>query len=453
MSTEAGALRHRLVGPRIGQYALVGAVTLAVLGLIGGLVSETSQTSEHVEDLSYSTAGMASVSRETMKMQLAAERGGPTAIDDIRLRRKLMAQQMRLAMPDMRSYRPAARTLTSFDAALAEADVWIETSDEPTPQLLAVLERLEVATKQLANHAEFRQSQNTRNALAHKTRAQQYIAVLAALALAAGAAVTCKLRRAARLDLRAKAAELTATLERLEGVRHDRDRLLSGTIQMIEAQRTRLAAELHDGPIQALATVCLRLDRLGSRLEAGHLADTAELAEGAREALADEIGSLRRLMSELRPPALDEGGLHGALRDYCAGFVRRTSIDCAVEVDGDATSLAAETETTLYRIGQEALANVARHARASRVTVRLSVGTDGTAVLVVEDDGVGFDVSLRRDFIRDDHFGLAGMAERLEMIGGTLSMDSVPGGGTTITGTVPGAAAPTVSTAGVRSAA
>ncbi|HEX6886803.1 MAG TPA: sensor histidine kinase [Candidatus Nanopelagicales bacterium] len=221
----------------------------------------------------------------------------------------------------------------------------------------------------------------------------------------------------------------------LQQAQAERQLLLDRTVRAREQERITLAANLHDGPIQRLAGVSLMLDRALLRLDRGDPVMAGELLERGQGELQTEVDALRGMMSELRPPVLDEAGFEAGLRDLVADFTRRTGVAAAVS-GGLAGPLESETETALYRVAQEALWNVSKHARAHRVEVRLH--DQGTAVeLTVADDGVGFRSSAARVLLRDGHFGLVGMRERIESAGGQLLVESVIDRGTCLTARVP----------------
>jgi signal transduction histidine kinase len=140
---------------------------------------------------------------------------------------------------------------------------------------------------------------------------------------------------------------------------------------------------------------------------------------------------MRLLLFELRPPLLQERGLAAALRTRLRAVEARAGLATAFEGE-DADRLRPETEQELYRVAQEALNNVLKHAHAGRATVRLDVGADRAALEVV-DDGVGFEPALRGG----DGYGLPGMRERAERLGGTLRVESAPGAGTRVRVEVP----------------
>lgn len=235
-----------------------------------------------------------------------------------------------------------------------------------------------------------------------------------------------------RLDVQRGLLEgALADLHRAQG---ERTELLDRTLRATEDERARFAVELHDGPIQHLAAVSLRIGLARTRLQADQIPAADEALAKTELDLSNDIGELRRLMSDLRPPALDEGGLEGALRDHCDTVARRIGADVRVEYERG--PLPHDTAIVLYRIAQEALSNVARHANANEIDVRVVAGEDHTS-LVVRDDGTGFDASDDGAFTRDGYFGLAGMAQRASLVGGTLHVESQPRGGTTVSVLVP----------------
>jgi signal transduction histidine kinase len=218
-----------------------------------------------------------------------------------------------------------------------------------------------------------------------------------------------------------------------------RKQLLERTVQAREEERIRLAADLHDGPIQRLSGVAYTADLSRRRVTRGDLAGGQELLDSLEEDIRGEVAALRRVMVELRPPALDEWGLVAALGDHAATFHQQTGIACTVEAELPAR-LARAQETVLYRVAQEALVNVAKHARASQAWVSLQVVGDQVS-LEIGDDGAGFVPGQAADPPGLGHFGLATMRQQVEMAGGVWQLRSRPGQGTTVTATLPMAGA------------
>ena len=220
---------------------------------------------------------------------------------------------------------------------------------------------------------------------------------------------------------------LVRELERTEA---DRRRLLDRTFQVAEQERSKVAAELHDGPIQRLVALAYELERARRRLLGAKAAEGMARLERAQAGLSSEVQGLRELMVSLRPPVLDEMGLEAALRDQVEGFARRSGVACTFRV-ALAGRLDGDLETVVYRVAQEALLNVARHARASKLWLTLQADGDRVG-LEIRDDGVGFAPPPGSVLVREGHFGLAGMRERVEMAGGTWAVESQPGAGATI---------------------
>ena len=196
-----------------------------------------------------------------------------------------------------------------------------------------------------------------------------------------------------------------------------------------EIERRRLARELHDETGQALTSILLGL-------RAVEEAESAEQGRAAgaqlRELIVETLQDVRRLAVQLRPKALDDFGLVAALEALVETFSEATGIGVDLEAQLGDERLPTEVETTLYRIVQEALTNIVKHAQASKVSVLL-VRRPGSVTAVIEDDGDGF----RVDDVRDDAAGLIGMRERLALHDGRLTVESSPESGTTLAIEVP----------------
>lgn len=203
----------------------------------------------------------------------------------------------------------------------------------------------------------------------------------------------------------------------------ERRELFAHIVTVAEEERQRIAADIHDDSIQAMAAASIRLQLLRRRLKGTE--EQALIDELARSTnLA--IERLRHLLFELRPPALDREGIVPALQQY----LREASGDVAYRLDDDVRrEPPPETRVILYRVAQEALTNVRKHARAASASVLL-VEDDGGYRLRVTDDGVGFEVEAATPV--PGHLGLATMRERAELAGGWLRIDSGAGAGTTV---------------------
>jgi signal transduction histidine kinase len=196
-----------------------------------------------------------------------------------------------------------------------------------------------------------------------------------------------------------------------------------------ELERQQLARELHDETGQALTSILLGLKGLE---EAKDPEDVRGSVHGLRELVVSTLQDVRRLAVELRPKALDDFGLVPALERLAETFAEQTNVRVQVEAALGEARLPAELETALYRIVQEALTNVIKHANAETVSVVLTKKGDAVAV-VIEDDGRGFDPATDPG----EGLGLLGMRERIALVDGRLSVESAVGRGTTIAVEVP----------------
>jgi signal transduction histidine kinase len=196
-----------------------------------------------------------------------------------------------------------------------------------------------------------------------------------------------------------------------------------------ELERLRLARELHDETGQALTSILLKLKSIEDEGDPARLADAmAEL----RELVVATLQDVRALAVELRPKALDDFGLVSAIERLVETFREQTGMKVDLVPRLGTDRLPREIETTLYRITQEALTNVVKHAHASRVSIVLT-RRDGAVSAVIEDDGRGIESGHRTG----DGVGLVGMKERVALVGGRLVVESPPGGGTTLSIEVP----------------
>jgi signal transduction histidine kinase len=196
-----------------------------------------------------------------------------------------------------------------------------------------------------------------------------------------------------------------------------------------ELERRRLARELHDETGQALTSILLGLRAVE---EAGSPDEMSTAASNLRELVVGTLQDVRRLAVQLRPKALDDFGLVAAVEHLVQTFSEATAIRVDLEAQLGDKRLPAEVETTLYRIVQEALTNIVKHAGASRVSILL-VRRSGSATVVIEDDGQGFDPA----DLREEGMGIIGMRERVELHEGRLTVESTPGSGATLVAEVP----------------
>ena len=200
-------------------------------------------------------------------------------------------------------------------------------------------------------------------------------------------------------------------------------------IQAQEIERRRLAGDIHDGISQRLVTLSYRLDAAARAVEPQAV---AEQLAAARELVALTLQEARAAISGLRPPVLDDLGLSGGLASLARSIPR-----IEIDVDLAETRVPDHIELALYRIAQECLQNVVKHAEADRARLTFAVD-DGVARLEIVDDGKGFD-TFEHPLGSDEMggYGLLSMAERAEIVGGRLHIRSRPGAGTTVTAAIP----------------
>lgn len=201
-----------------------------------------------------------------------------------------------------------------------------------------------------------------------------------------------------------------------------------------EAERIRTAQDLHDGPVQDLHALRMRLAILARSANDGQ---REELAEATAEAHG-VIAELRRVAEDLRPPALGPFGLAAALRAFALRFGRaHPEIEVALDLDDDGQVLQEPVRLALFRVAQEAMNNAVKHSRPSRIGVLLRLSPD-EAILEIDDDGVGYVVPVDLSVPSEPgHYGLVGMAERAEAAGATLDVSSRIGEGTRVRACVP----------------
>jgi signal transduction histidine kinase len=220
----------------------------------------------------------------------------------------------------------------------------------------------------------------------------------------------------------------------------EREKLLGDLLHQVvgtqETERQRIARELHDATGQSLTAIALGLRGAESMLARDQDVALEQIRE-IKSFATDALGELRQFISDLRPTQLDDLGLVAALQWYIQEFNKRYACQADLVVKGKSIRLAAEYETVLFRITQEALNNVARHANASRATVKLTI-QPAQIYLSIRDDGRGF---VPEQVLRGDSshagWGLIGIQERTALIGGQVQMDTEPGRGTTIRVQVP----------------
>ncbi|MCC7326855.1 MAG: PAS domain S-box protein [Burkholderiales bacterium] len=228
----------------------------------------------------------------------------------------------------------------------------------------------------------------------------------------------------AEQELRRYADELRAASRRL--------------VEVQEAERRALASQLHDLVGQKLTALSINLNIVKAQLAPSTTAQVNGRLDDSLTLLDETIESIRDVMAELRPAVLDDYGLIPVLRWYAEQFTKRTGVETAVVEREPIRRLPPVVEEALFRIAQEALANVAKHARARKATVALTVESQVTC-LTIADDGEGFDPTISHQPARDRGWGLMIMRERAAAVNAELRVESAPGRGTQVIVTLKGA--------------
>ena len=226
---------------------------------------------------------------------------------------------------------------------------------------------------------------------------------------------------------------MTASLQQMQSELQRKKKihlqLLDKVMTAQEDERKRVARELHDETGQALTSLMIQLEVLSA---AQSLDQARSQIAALRDLTAGTLDEVHRLSLELRPSVLDDWGLAVAIRRYLDDFAAKTGLEIDCQMVGLEDRFPARVETTIYRIVQEALTNVVRHAQARHVSIVLK-NAGGIVLAIVEDDGVGFDVAaVMGGAARKDRLGLFGMQERAELLGGRFTVESNPGMWTTL---------------------
>jgi two-component system sensor histidine kinase UhpB len=232
------------------------------------------------------------------------------------------------------------------------------------------------------------------------------------------------------------AEAINSMLDRLERRTLELRALTERVISAQEEERKRIARGVHDDTGQALSTLIICLERMQALVPS----DAAELAQrlaATREIATRTLEDLRALVYGLRPTMLDDLGLAPAIRWYARSQLEEAGTQLVLLLPDGSARATPEVETTLFRIAQEAVNNIKRHAAAHRVTIELGE-TPGWLELRVEDDGRGFDVArAAEEALRLRRFGLIGIKERVDLVGGSMVVESRPGRGSRLLARIP----------------
>jgi len=226
--------------------------------------------------------------------------------------------------------------------------------------------------------------------------------------------------------------------ERIRGYEAGVRDYLGVVTQGQEAERARLARELHDGPVQELIALGQQAEMAQRLVGRGEIERAQELLEELRRIERETVEGLRRLIGALRPIYLEDLGFVPALEMLVRQMTERTTARIRLEKGDQVCRLSPEAELAAYRITQEALNNALQHADARNIVVRVYCDAEGLT-LSVSDDGIGFTLPQQPDLLTQaGHFGLVGMRERVTRLGGSLQVRTAPGEGSQVTIHLPG---------------
>lgn len=230
-------------------------------------------------------------------------------------------------------------------------------------------------------------------------------------------------------DIRQLAATVNSMLDRLDTRTRQLHAISERLIDAQEDERKRIARRLHDDTSQSLSTLIMNLERMESMIPA-EASDLLRRVVTARKLATHTLEDLRNVIYGLRPTMLDDLGLAPAIRWYARAGLDEAGVQVKFDSMDETMRMSPQVETTLFRIAQEAISNIVRHAHAKSASIALWQ-EDGAACLWVEDDGHGFDIThISTQALPMQRLGLLGIRERAELVGGEVTVDSVPGRGT-----------------------
>jgi len=242
-------------------------------------------------------------------------------------------------------------------------------------------------------------------------------------------------RKAAEAALKKSEHHYSELLEKSERLQQQLRRLSRQVLSAQEEERKEISRELHDVIAQTLTGINVRLAALKKEATVNTKGLDRNIARTQR-LVEKSVDIVHRFARELRPAVLDDLGLIPALHSFMKNFGARTGLPAQLIAFAAVENLDAAKRTVLYRVAQEALTNVARHAKASRVAVNIQQ-RNGSAFMEIKDDGKSFEVERGFRAKGSKRLGLLGMRERVEMVGGTFSVQSAPGQGTTVQVEIP----------------
>jgi signal transduction histidine kinase len=242
-------------------------------------------------------------------------------------------------------------------------------------------------------------------------------------------------RKAVEEALRASEQTSSLLLDKSRLMQEELQHLSRQLLSAQEEERKKISRELHDVIAQTLSGINVRLASLKTESSDG-IANLHKKITSAQRLVEKSVDIVHRFARELRPTVLDDLGLIPALESFMKGYMEDTGVRASLKVFAGIEESNGMTRTMLYRVAQEALNNVARHAKASQVEVSIQY-LDGIIHMDIKDDGQGFDADGKSNPKQHNRLGLIGMRERVEMVGGTFHVESTPGQSTTIRVEIP----------------
>lgn len=203
-------------------------------------------------------------------------------------------------------------------------------------------------------------------------------------------------------------------------------------VEVEELQKKKLTQELHDQTGRDIAALSINLNILQTLLPRKISTHALNVLDDSRMIIEEMSANIRDIMADLRPPVLDEYGLLSALSWYCSQFSKRTEIATSISGSDISPRLPHQAEICLFRIAQEAMTNVVKHAEADLITIKLEAVSSAAVRMSVSDNGKGFKLSAMSEPKNQNRWGIINMRERAEAVGGSLTVKSSPGKGTTV---------------------
>ena len=199
-------------------------------------------------------------------------------------------------------------------------------------------------------------------------------------------------------------------------------------IESQEAERRKISREIHDGPAQSLASMIIRLDLLGRDIPGQKMSPAEQIAD-IKKIAVESLTDIRRIMFDLKPLLFYDKGLSSALQDYFNDYEAKYNFDIDLVVLGEEHKYDLGLEIALFRLVQEAITNVRKHSGVDKAMVKIE-DTGESLTIVIKDNGVGFDTNLKSD--NPESYGILGMQERVQLIGGRMEIISAPNSGTQV---------------------